>query len=144
MLQVKEDYDSAEPSPNSVAAMNLFRLARMLAREDLRERGAKVLRLFGKSLEESPFTVPAMVAALDFSHYGEVEIVLAGSKDDAGFQTLATAVRSRYLPHAVLLHADGGAGQAFLATRNEALGAMNPVNGQAAATSAATGSASLP
>lgn len=133
VLQVKEDYDSAEPSPNSVAAMNLFRLARMLAREDLRERGAKVLRLFGKSLEESPFTVPAMVAALDFSHYGEVEIVLAGSKDDASFQALATAVRSQYLPHAVLLHADGGAGQAFLATKNEALGAMKPVNGQAAA-----------
>ncbi len=27
--------------------------------------------------------MPAMVAALDFSHYGEAEIVLAGSKDDA-------------------------------------------------------------
>jgi hypothetical protein len=133
VLQVKEDYDSAEPSPNSVAAMNLLRLGRMLAQPEFEAQGDKVLRLFGKSLEESPFTVPAMVSALDFSHYGTMQIVLAGDKSDEGFQSLARVIRQLYLPHAVLLHADGGEGQAFLSAHNEALGAMKPVEGKAAA-----------
>ncbi|HSJ04986.1 MAG TPA: thioredoxin domain-containing protein, partial [Verrucomicrobium sp.] len=132
VLQVKEDYDSAEPSPNSVAAMNLLRLGRMLAREDLKVQGEKVLRLFGKGLEQTPFSVPAMTSALYFSHYGEMEIVFAGDSKDPGFQALVQAARQQYLPNAVLLHADGAEGQAFLAKANEALGAMKPVNGKAA------------
>ncbi len=133
VLQVKEDYDSAEPSPNSVAALNLLRLGHMLAREDLQAKGEKVLKLFGKSLEQHPFSVPVMVSALDYQRHGEMEIVLAGDKSDPAFATLAKEVRKRYLPHAVLLHADGGEGQQFLAQKNEALGAMKPVGGKAAA-----------
>ena len=56
-------------------------------------------------------------------------LLLAEGDDPA----LAKEVRKRHLPHAVLLHADGGEGQAFLARKNEALGAMKPVNGKAAA-----------
>lgn len=133
VLQVKEDYDSAEPSPNSVAALNLLRLGHMLARDDLRAKGEKVLNLFGKTLEQHPFSAPVMVSALDYQRNGEMEIVLAGSRDDAAFTALATEVRKRYLPHAVLLHADGGEGQQFLAQKNEALGAMKPVGGKPAA-----------
>ena len=42
-------------------------------------------------------------------------------------------VRRRFLPHTVLLHADGGAGQQWLAAQNEAVGGMTPVGGQPAA-----------
>jgi uncharacterized protein YyaL (SSP411 family) len=133
VLQVKEDYDSAEPSPNSVAALNLLRLGHMLAREDLRAKGGKVLKIFGKSLEQHPFSVPVMVSAFDYERHGDMEIVLAGDKENPAFAALAKEVRKRYLPHAVLLHADGGEGQQFLAQRNEALGAMKPVDGQPAA-----------
>ena len=133
VLQVKEDYDSAEPSPNSVAALNLLRLGHMLARDDLRAKGEKVLKLFGKSLEKSPFSMPVMVCALDGLHRGEMEIVLVGQPGEAGFDALAKEARKRCLPHAVLLHADGGEGQAFLSQKNEALAAMKPVNGKAAA-----------
>ena len=47
VLHVKEDHDSAEPSPNSVAALNLLRLAAMLNREDYRTQAKQMLRLFG-------------------------------------------------------------------------------------------------
>jgi len=133
ILQVKEDYDSAEPSPNSVGAMNLLRLGHMLARADLWAQGEKTLHLFGKSLEKGPFGMPAMVAALDYLNQGDMEIVLAGSLDDPAFQALAKAVRKRYLPHAVIMHADGAEAQAFLSGQNEALAAMKPVGGAASA-----------
>ncbi|RBP38674.1 hypothetical protein DES53_111196 [Roseimicrobium gellanilyticum] len=132
VLQVKEDYDSAEPSPNSVAALNLLRLGKMLADDTCRTSAEKILKLFGHSLSKSPFSVPVMVSALDFMQHGEMEIVLAGTPGDAGFDALAAEVRKRYLPHAVILHADGGEGQQFLSMKNEALGAMKPVGGKAA------------
>lgn len=132
VLQVKEDYDSAEPSPNSVAALNLLRLGKMMADDTYRAQAEKVLKLFGHSLTKSPFSVPVMVSALDFMQHGEMEIVLAGTPGEAGFDALAAEVRKRYLPHAVILHADGGEGQQFLSMKNEALGAMKPVDGKAA------------
>jgi uncharacterized protein YyaL (SSP411 family) len=74
-----------------------------------------------------------MARALDFLHRGDMDVVLAGDKNDPGFAALAKESRRRFLPHAVLLHADGGEGQKFLAGKNEAVGAMTPVNGKAAA-----------
>lgn len=133
ILSVKEDYDSAEPSPNSIAALNLLRLASMLRRDEWQKQAEQLLKLFGHSLEKSPFSMPAMARALDFLHRGDMDVVLAGDKTDAGFAALAKEARRRFLPHAVLLHADGGEGQKFLATKNEAVGAMTPVDGKAAA-----------
>ncbi len=133
ILQVKEDSDSAEPSPNSVGALNLLRLGAMLGRDDLKEQAAKILRLFGNSLQKSPFSVPYMVTALDFMHHGNMEIVLAGSREDTGFKALAHEVHHRFLPHAVVLHADDGEGQKFLAEKNAAMSSMKPVGGKAAA-----------
>jgi uncharacterized protein YyaL (SSP411 family) len=133
VLAVKEDHDSAEPSPNSVAALNLLRLGAMLARDDLRSQGTQILQLFGSVLEKSPFSVPFMTSALDFQHHGDMEIVLAGDKADPAFQALGKEVRRRFLPHTVILHADGGEGQKFLATKNEAIASMGPVSGSPAA-----------
>ncbi len=133
ILSVKEDYDSAEPSPNSVAGLNLLRLASMLGREEWHAQAEKLLKLFGSSLEKSPFSVPAMVTAFDFLNKGDMDVVLAGQASDASFAALAKETRHRFLPHAVLLHADGGEGQKFLAEKNDSVGAMSPVNGQASA-----------
>jgi len=132
VLQVKEDYDGAEPSPNSIASLNLLRLASMLANDSYRDAASKTLRLFGQSMEKSPITVPAMVSALDYQQHGNMEIVCAGASDDPEFQALVKVVRQQFLPHAVLLHADGAEGQTFLGRGNEAIAQMKPVAGKAA------------
>ncbi len=132
VLRVKEDHDSAEPSPNSVSALNLLRLGSMLTREDYQQKADRVLKLFGQSLEKSPFSMPVMVTAMDFQQHGDQQIVLAGDATSAEFKTLAAEVRKTFLPHAVILHADGGEGQKLLSGKNEALAAMKPVNGKAA------------
>ncbi|TLD70580.1 thioredoxin domain-containing protein [Phragmitibacter flavus] len=130
VLQVKEDYDGAEPSPNSIASLNLLRLASMLARDSYRDTAAKTLNLFGQSMEKAPITVPAMVTALDYQQHGNMEIVFAGNLADPTMQDLVKEVRQKFLPHAVLLHADGGESQAFLAQANEAIAHMQPVGGK--------------
>ncbi|MCB1225365.1 MAG: thioredoxin domain-containing protein [Verrucomicrobiales bacterium] len=133
ILRIKEDYDGAEPSPNSLAAANLLRLAKMLDQPDWERQALQILELFRATLTSSPTSVPVLAAAMDFSAHGHHQVVLAGDRSEAAFQALEREVRSRYLPETVLLHADGGEHQAWLASQNAALAAMKPVNGQAAA-----------
>ncbi len=133
VLRIKEDYDGAEPSPNSMAALNLVRLSAALGRDEWRERARKIFRLFGSTLEKSTMSVPAMVTALDFFHHGKQQIVLAGDKTSPAFAALAATVYRRLLPHAIVLHADGGEAQEFLGSKNEALRNMAPLHGKPAA-----------
>jgi uncharacterized protein YyaL (SSP411 family) len=74
-----------------------------------------------------------LALALDFEAQGNRQIVFAGPANSPEFQSLVKEARTRFLPHTVLLHADGGAGQAWLGTQNEAVGGMNPVAGKPAA-----------
>ena len=133
VLRIKEDYDGAEPSPNSLAALNLARLAAMLDHTAYAAQAAKITTLFGNTLQSSPSAVPVLVMAADFLESGKQQIVLAGDATSPEFQALAAVVHRRLLPKAVLLHADGGEAQAWLGKQNEALAAMKPVEGKAAA-----------
>ena len=74
-----------------------------------------------------------MAIAFDLSHRGKQQIVLTGDSTTPEFQALASHLRRKFLPNAALLHADGGAGQAWLATHNEAIAGMKPVSGHPAA-----------
>jgi len=133
VLRIKEDYDGAEPSPNSLAALNLARLSAMLDQQVYADEAKKIITLFGTTLESSPSAVPMLVLAADFLHRGKQQIVLAGDSAAPDFQTLLSVIRGRLLPTAVLLHVDGGSAQTWLGSHNEALASMQPVNGQSAA-----------
>src|SRR4029078_12560030 len=67
ILRVKEDYDGAEPSGNSVAIFSLLKLGKITERKEFTEAAEKSLRLFAKRLQETPQAVPYMLQALDFS-----------------------------------------------------------------------------
>ena len=43
LLRMKEDNDNAEPSPSSIAALNLLRLAQMRGMKSYRERAEKTI-----------------------------------------------------------------------------------------------------
>jgi uncharacterized protein YyaL (SSP411 family) len=133
VLRIKEDYDGAEPSPNSLSALNLARLAAMLDDKGHAEQARKIVTLFGKTLQESPSAVPLLAMAADFLEHGKQQIVLAGDRATPEFQALLRVVQTRLLPKAVLLHADGGEAQTWLGAKNEALAAMQPVSGKPAA-----------
>ncbi len=133
VLRIKEDYDGAEPSPNSLAALNLVRLSAMLAKDTWRQQAEKIFTLFGSTLQNSASAVPVMTMAFDLNHRGKQQIVLVGDKSTPEFQALASHVRGKFLPNAVLLHADNGAAQSWLAMHNEAIADMKPVSGKPAA-----------
>jgi uncharacterized protein YyaL (SSP411 family) len=103
ILRVKEDYDGAQPSGNSVAIMGLLRLGKMAGREDFTQAAGKSLRLFASRLEQLPQAVPAMLQALDFSLEEPRRAVLAGDPADPAALPLLQALQSVYQPNKVVL-----------------------------------------
>ena len=101
ILRVKDDYDGAEPSGNSVATLALFKIAAITDRKDFREAAEATLRAGGPRLEKYPQAVPYLLHALDFSLEEPRRVVIAG---DAGrAQALVHATHSVYQPNKVVL-----------------------------------------
>jgi uncharacterized protein len=133
LFRMKEDHDGAEPSANSVAAMNLTRLARIFDRQDFQHAASRILGAFHAPLERAPAALPQMLSALDATVTEPVQIVLAGQKDALETEELLRVIRKRYLPNKVVLLADGSEGWNWLAQDNEALRLMVPIEGRTAA-----------
>jgi uncharacterized protein len=105
VLRVKEDYDGAEPSGNSVAAMNLLRLARMTNRAEFRESAERAFAAFGTRLSHAPVAIPQMLAACEFALGEPREIVFAGERGSGPLNELLRELHRRFVPNKVVLHA---------------------------------------
>lgn len=103
ILRVKEDYDGAEPSGNSVASLALLKLGAIAGRQDFSEAARKTLRLFSSRLEQLPQAVPFMLQALDFSLEEPKRAVIAGDPAKHDAVELLRAVHSVYEPNKVVL-----------------------------------------
>ena len=133
LIRIKETHDGAEPAAGSVAALNLLRLAAITGQERYRRRLDELLAWFGPRLRERPESLPQALAALEASRCAPQQVVIAGARDADDTRALLRAVRRRFAPARVVLLADGGAGQAFLARFQPAVAAMHSVDGRAAA-----------
>jgi uncharacterized protein YyaL (SSP411 family) len=98
VLRLKDDYDGAEPSGNSMMTIALLRLARMTDRADFRKAAERTLEAFSSRMATAGAGVPQMLAALAFALGKPMEIVLAGPLD----RDLLSAIRRRFLPNAVV------------------------------------------
>ncbi|MEO8438648.1 MAG: thioredoxin domain-containing protein [Spartobacteria bacterium] len=133
LLRMKEDYDGAEPSPNSVAALNLLRLAALLDKSAWREEAMKTMHAFDAQLNQTPAALPQMLVALDWSRAKPKQIVVAGKPDAADTDAMWREVNLHFIPNKVLILADGGAGQKFFSAQVEFMKAVGPIDQQATA-----------
>jgi len=122
LLQMKEDTDGAEPSANSVAALNGLRLGHLLDDAALRTRGEATLRAFSLQLRRSPLAMPQILVALDYALSQPLQIVFAG--DFAQTESLRRELNAHFIPRKIVLFAEGGPGQAWLAQRLPFIGAV--------------------
>jgi len=63
LLRLKENYDNAEPSPNSIAVKNLARLASLLHRDDWLAIARRTMDAFTMQLKRDPLAMPQMLAS---------------------------------------------------------------------------------
>jgi uncharacterized protein YyaL (SSP411 family) len=127
VLRVKEDYDGAEPSGNSVAVMNLVRLARMTNRPAFAESAERTLAAFASRLSVAGVSIPQMLAACEFLLGKPREIILAGRRDSAEMNALLGELHTRFLPSKVVLLVDSVETQQALAAGIPSIASMNPL-----------------
>ena len=116
LVRAKEEYDGAEPSANSVSAMNLLRLWQLTGQPQLRERADATFRALSVRLARSPSALPQLLAALDFARSRQKQIVIAGDRNAADTQALLRVVYQRFIPNKILVLADDGPPQTHLAS----------------------------
>jgi len=133
LFRMKEDHDGAEPSANSVAAMNLARLSRIFDRAEFQHAASRVIGAFHEALERIPAALPQMLCALDAILTDPMRIVVAGGIDQPETAALLRVIRGLYLPNKVVLLADAGRNQNWLAEHVAGVRFMGPVQGRSAA-----------
>ena len=119
VMRIKEDYDGAEPSGNSIATLNMLRLAHTMGDEQLRVSADKTFSAFASKMADGPTSMPQMLVAFLRLVSAPQQIVFAG--DDVS--PLLDALRTRFLPNHTLLKAGD-----VPASAN-----MTPIEGKAAA-----------
>jgi len=102
VLRLKDDYDGAEPSANSVMALALLRLGRLRNREDFRAAAERTLMAFAGKMRTGGPGLPQMLVAQMFAAGKPMEVVFAG---ETSAEILRMA-RARFLPNAVFMRAE--------------------------------------
>jgi uncharacterized protein YyaL (SSP411 family) len=103
ILRVKDDYDGAEPSGNSVATLALLKLGAITGRGNFTAVAENTLNLFAYRLQNTPQAMPFMLHALDFFLEEPKRAVIAGDRDSTNFHELLRAVHSVYQPGKIIL-----------------------------------------
>jgi uncharacterized protein len=103
ILRVKEDYDGAEPSGNSVATLALLKLSAITDRKEFKSASEKTLRLLAERLQKLPQAVPYALLALDFYLEEPKRAVVVGDVNDSTTKSLLRAIHSVYQPNKVVL-----------------------------------------
>ena len=128
-VRMKEDYDGAEPSANSISALNLLRIGRMLHDESFETRAKKIVGSAREALTRAPTAVPQMLVALDLALSPPAQAVIAGAPESADVREWTTKLHREFSPRRVLLLTDGNS---FLLERVPELASMKPLQGRAA------------
>uniref|UniRef100_A0A803L9N1 Spermatogenesis-associated protein 20-like TRX domain-containing protein n=1 Tax=Chenopodium quinoa TaxID=63459 RepID=A0A803L9N1_CHEQI len=110
LLRVKEDHDGAEPSGNSVAAINLTRLASIFSdsqSDRYRKNADLLLATFQTRLKDMPMAVPLMCCAADMLDVpSRKQVVLVGHKSSTAFDSMLAAAHAVYDLNKTVIHID--------------------------------------
>jgi uncharacterized protein YyaL (SSP411 family) len=101
LMRVKDDYDGAEPSGNSISLSNLLRLHRITGRQDLEDCARRLIGALRDRAAESPFGLPQFLAACEFDLAPPREIVIAGNMASP----MLRRIWKNFDPNRVLLYA---------------------------------------
>jgi hypothetical protein len=133
IARMKDDYDGAQPSGNSIAIANLQKLSQLTDNPRYAAIADESLRRLLPRFRQAPAAVPQWLCALDAALAKHWQIVIAGAPDAADTKAMLRAVRERYLPNTILLLADGDPRQAAMAKRLKFLANIKPLDGKATA-----------
>ncbi len=101
----KPSQDGAIPSGNSVAALNLLRLAEITGNHHYNDTVIQIFSAFSDLMDNQPTALSELLLALDFHLSKRVEIVLITPPDRKGLDAMLAPVRETFFPNRVLMAA---------------------------------------
>jgi uncharacterized protein len=102
VVRTKNEYDGAEPSGNSVAAINLLELSALTGENAYAERAERTVNSILSGIEQYPFAMPLLMVAGMRILQGSREIVLAGPTNES-IEKYRIELTKRFLPGVSLL-----------------------------------------
>jgi uncharacterized protein YyaL (SSP411 family) len=102
VIKRKEAYDGALPSGNSVALMNLLRLARLTSAPSFEAMAGKMLKVFSEEVKRAPTSHSFMLSGLEFTIGPSYSVVLVGDAQEIDKSEMLHSLRSHYLPSLVI------------------------------------------
>jgi uncharacterized protein YyaL (SSP411 family) len=127
-LRMKDDYDGAEPSVNSISALNLLRIARMMNDEAMGQKARKILAAHAIQMERAPSAVPQMLVALDLALRPPAQSVVVGGREDA--RPLLRAISQSFRPDAATILLDAPEAVKFFSRHSPAMREMKMIEGR--------------
>lgn len=115
LLRMKEDYDGAEPTPSSVAVINLWRLGQLFHNEVFLEHARHTVRAFASRMEAQPFAMPLLLMGAALLETPPIHLILhAANATDPRLAALRAEANRRHLPHMVVIQiADADSRECF-------------------------------
>src|SRR4030042_3353532 len=103
IIRKRQVYDGACPSANSVAIVNMLRLARLTGSIDLEERAAEIGRAFSGIIRQMPSAYTQFMTAVDFAIGPSYELVIAGRSGSDDTREMIKALRRPFIPNMVTI-----------------------------------------
>jgi hypothetical protein len=100
VMRMKDDYDGAEPSGNSIALLNLLRIGHLTGDAKYPEAAGHALNGLAARISHQPVAAPQMLVALEYAWAKKREVVLAHGP---GIEDFLRELRGRFLPHTAVL-----------------------------------------
>ncbi len=130
LVRMKDTHDGAEPSANTVSALNLLRLSHLLGDPALGERAERALAYLGATLRASPMAAPMGLVAMDRALSPSRQIVLVAPRDAAPTRQMIRAIWARFQPGAVWALLHDGASRKFFGAQAPFFAGLPEVDGR--------------
>jgi len=109
LAQVRDFYDGALPSGNSIALLNLLKLSRLLDDKKLQETAETLAARMAEEAGEYPAGYAMFLSAVDFLNGPSGEIVVAGDPEAAETKKMLVIINRTFSPNqVVVLHPPQG------------------------------------
>lgn len=107
VIRPKEIYDGATPSGNSVATMNMLRLAKITGDRELEDKALSQFHTFGGNIKQNPNAYTHFLMAFLFASMPTKEIVIAGDKEKKDAKEMLMKTNEVFSPFTIVILNDG-------------------------------------
>jgi uncharacterized protein len=100
--RMKQVYDGAVPSGNSVALLNLLWLSRLTMNQTYEELAVKLIKAFSNEVQGAPEGYTWLLAGIDFQAGPAESVIVAGDLKEKDTLDMFEALKRHYMPNLVV------------------------------------------